>query len=114
MHEIATYDLISHVPPYWIPYVPRPVKSGNGRINLRREKTLENADGSTQYKGHLLGESQWLDEEVISRAGVMVKRNWQLARGSDGEYFLWLGRKKGQDFKRRSSGLRFDFLRRRA
>ncbi|MHA1147883.1 MAG: hypothetical protein ACTSR8_06520 [Promethearchaeota archaeon] len=123
---LAKYNLMSYVPPYWIPYVAKQLSSEKGEVILRRgttnvnptessessskkagrSKTLEN----TQYKGEFLKESTFIYEEEVPKSGVLLKRVWELARDLEGNYYNWLSKKKSQDMKRKSSGLRFDYL----
>ncbi len=111
---LAKYELMSYVPPYWIPYVPRQIVKSDilkkGQIILRRGRTKVDSPDITQYKGVFLGESKYIFEEEVPRTGIFLKRVWQLARDTNGDFYLWCGRKKSQDMKRKSSGLRFDYL----
>lgn len=114
MGPLARYKLKSYVPPYWIPYVARKVISSSGpldgQIILRRGRTKEESPEIKQYKGVLLDESTYVYEEEVPRTGIFLKRTWQLARDINGNIYSWLGRKKSLDMRRRSSGLRFDYL----
>lgn len=49
-----------------------------------------------------------LCEEEVPRAGAVVRRAFQYARGSDGRGYLWVGRAKQTGRGEASSGLRFD------
>jgi len=114
MGPLARYKLKSYVPPYWIPYVARKLTGSggplDGQIILRRGRTKEESPEIPQYKGVLLSESRYIYEEEVPRTGVFVKRTWQVARDINGKIYSWHGRKKSLDMRRRSSGLRFDYL----
>ena len=103
------YEMMSYVPKYWIPYVTRRITALNGQIVLRRGKTRISGN-EKQYKGIIIDESKYVFEEEIPRTGIKVKRLWQLARDNLGNRYLWRTRKKKVDFRRKASGLRFDFL----
>jgi hypothetical protein len=47
-------------------------------------------------------------EEEVPRAGAIVRRNFQYARGADGRAWLWVGRSKSTGRGESSSGLRYD------
>lgn len=110
---LPKYEMMSHVPPHWIPYVVRQIQNPNGEFDgqviLRRSRTQMDTSES-QYKGILLQESKYVYEEEVPRVGVIVKRIYQLARDSDGNIYSGLTRKKRSDMRRKSSGLRFDYL----
>jgi len=108
---LAKYELMSYIPPYWIPYVAKQISSLSGQIILRRGRT--SLDEAKQCKGVFLNESHYIYEEEVPKSGVLLKRVWQLARDIEGNYYSWLGRKKSQDMKRKSVNLRFDYLKNR-
>ncbi|MHA1355489.1 MAG: hypothetical protein ACTSR1_09985 [Candidatus Heimdallarchaeota archaeon] len=111
---LAKYDLMSYVPPHWVPYIAKQISndggSFDGQIILRRART-QTDPSKIQYKGVLLGESKYVYEEEITRTGVILKRVKQLARDGDGNLCSWQSRKKYPDMKRKSSNLRFDYIR---
>lgn len=102
---ILLYRDKSYVPRNWIPYIPLLIE--NGQIRLRRGRTIE---GEKQYKGNIIEESVKISEECIPRTGLMLIRNIQLARGINGEIYLWTGKYKIIDERKKSIGLRFDIL----
>ncbi len=53
-------------------------------------------------------------EEEVPRAGAIVRRSFQYARGPDGRAHLWIGRSKTTGTGESSSGLSFDSLRKRS
>ena len=46
---------------------------------------------------------------LIAREGVILERQMQLTRWTDGSYHLWMGRRKRVGRGEGSSGLRYDF-----
>ena len=53
-------------------------------------------------------------EEEVPRAGAIVRRSFQYARGPDGRAHLWIGRSKTTGTGESSSGLGFDSVRKRS
>ena len=49
-----------------------------------------------------------MHEEEVPRAGVIVTRKFQRARGPNGEVFTWIGRRKETGRGEGASGLVFD------
>jgi len=47
-------------------------------------------------------------EEEVPRAGVIITRQFQQARGPNGEVFTWMGRRKETGRGEGASGLVFD------
>lgn len=107
---VEVYEGKSYVPAHWIPCLPRQL-GVDGQIALRRGRTEEDISRLPQYKGKLLSETVWVNEEVIPRSGVLLHRMAQLARTTEGNPHLWIGRKISVDIRRKASGLRFDTLR---
>lgn len=109
---LANFRLKSFVPENWLPYMAYIVGEFlSGDIVLRRARTMEDkTPADPQYKGVILFESIDINEEEISRAGVRVTRNWQIARDLAGEMVSWLGRQNVRVELHKSSGLQFDFL----
>ena len=122
------YRLATSVPEHWLPLVPVPAEGSNPGlapvIQFQRRALLRvEADGTRraiQPRGQLLrtdprGSVELepalrLEEEEIGREGVIVERNFQLARWLDGRTLLWLGRRKSVGRGEGASGLRFDAL----
>ena len=105
------YEPKSFVPAHFVPYVPRRLND-EGAFVLRRGRTQEDVSTGPQYKGILLGESKYISEESIPRAGVKVERIHQLARDGTGRWHSWRSRKRSVDEPRGTPGIRFDALRR--
>jgi hypothetical protein len=53
-------------------------------------------------------QSYFVHEEEVPRAGVIVTRKYQRARGPSGEVFTWVGRRKETGRGEGASGLVFD------
>jgi hypothetical protein len=62
----------------------------------------------------LATDSLSIAEEEVPRAGAIVKRSFQYARGWDGRSYLWIGRSKTTGTGESSSGLSFDAIRKRS
>ncbi len=113
------YRLATRVPDHWHPFVPvRPAGAAptSGAIALQRRPLVRrHADGTSEPiapRGRLLtaADPLVLEEEEVPRAGVVVTRNFQLARWTDGRTVLWSGRRKRPGTGEGSSGLRFDVV----
>jgi hypothetical protein len=128
--ELPVYRL-AHMPPLnWIPYIPIQ-KSPDGSIILRRARTIENAE-EKQFRGRILGESVFVNEEEIPATPVSVIRRcklaihgseqWELVRIADNpeawtlkklpsrSQTIWLGRQKKWTARQAPCNLRFDYL----
>jgi hypothetical protein len=107
-----TYRLMTTVPEYWIPLVPR-VHDGSLRL-LRAAMRRVGSGGALEPippLGRILEpetEALRIHDAEVPRAGIVVTRSWQLARGPDGDTHLWIGRRKRAGRGEGSSGLRFD------
>ena len=122
------YRLATAVPEHWLPLVPVPAAGSNPALAPvtqyeRRAMLRVDADGQrsrVQPKGLLLRTDPGvavdaepplrIEDEEIGRAGIVVERNFQLARWVDGRTLVWLGRSKQYGLGEGSSGLRFDVL----
>lgn len=103
---IAAFIEQTMPPEYWVPYLQRFLPQG---AVLRRGRTVED-ENIRQYKGKILSESRIVSEHEVGRHGVSVARMFQLARDTDGNPVLWLGRVKKPAKPTRTSGLLFDAL----
>jgi len=106
---VALYQPMSYLPLHWIPYIPRQLNS-EGQFILRRARTQKDVSDGPQYKGRLIAESKHIFEEEVPRSGIMLSRVIQLACDGDRRRYVWRSRKKRPDTRRKSSGLRFDYL----
>lgn len=108
------YRLMTAVPDYWIPLVPR-IHRESRRLD-RAAMRREGPDGSLEEilpLGRILEpetENLRIHDEEVPRDGSNVTRSWQLARDPSGRTHLWLGRRKGSGRGEGSSGLRFDIV----
>ncbi len=109
------YRLTSTVPTHWFPLVPvrpRGAPAGVVQLELRPIERIA-ADGSSNTAlpaGRFLSATSPLvvEEEEIPRDGVVTTARWQLTRGRDGHYHLWLGHEVKVGHGEGSSGLAFD------
>lgn len=109
-----TYHLANTVPDNWIPYLPQPFGNSE-QIYLKKAQIIRNEEQGVPEliasRSQLLQELEALREERIPRAGVKVQLNRQRVRWTDGQTFIWLGRKVTTGKGEGSSGLQFDILR---
>lgn len=98
----------------FIPYVPRQtadVPAVDGDIALRRARADESYSAKNpQYRGQIVRESRFLNEEDIPRSGVRVRRQHRFARGSDDKVYFWAGRDRDVAGPTRKPKLTFDDL----
>jgi len=95
------------VPENWIPFIPVHKNGSTNEIQLQRA-ALPDAKGAL---GVVLTEKSapyYINEEIIERSGVIVKRGFQRTRWVNGETYLWIGRRKGPGRGEGWSNLRFD------
>ena len=113
------YRLATRVPEYWHPFVPvraPGAAQGSGALALEHRPLLHvQADGSVEAvapKGRILtaADPLILAEEEVPRDGVVVTRNFQLARWTGGSTVLWSGKRRRPGTGEGSSGLRFDIV----
>lgn len=112
------YRLTTTVPENWYPLVPvRPRNAPAGVVQLElRPMTTVAADGAT-VAHHPLGRFLTaasplvVEEEEVPRDGLVTTAHWQLTRGRDGRYHLWLSHQARVGRGEGSSGLVFDVSR---
>ena len=115
------YLLGTSVPENWIPFIPSRKSGSTREIRLQRAAmprlTDAISDSTIQPRGQILrvhldagGEDTryFVHEEEVPRAGVIVTRKCQRARGANGEVFTWIGRRKETGRGEGASGLSFD------
>lgn len=103
----ARYVLGTDVPNNWHPFIPVHVPGNPRSVQLQRARMPGPA--RTIYGQILkLPSPYYINEEEAPRAGKIVSRGFQRARGSDGSTFLWLGRRAMTGRGEGSSGLAFD------
>ncbi len=111
------YRLSTPIPPHWVPFVPEALAQGG--VILRRGRMQawdELAPSVVGAKGRFLlpdpSGPLRIREETVPRGGLELTRAWQLARGSDGEVYLWMSRQKRPGHGERGSGLEMDRIER--
>lgn len=115
------YVLGTSVPENWIPFIPARKPGSNREIRLQRARMprLTDAinDSVIEPRGQILrvnldnggpNTTYFVHEEEVPRAGVIVTRQFQRARGANGEVFTWIGRRKETGRGEGASGLMFD------
>ena len=70
---------------------------------------LDGTRSKSPPEGIILNESTRIELEEVTREGVILERQMQLTRWTDGSYHLWMGRRKRVGKGEGSSGLRYDF-----
>jgi hypothetical protein len=102
-----SYLLGTTVPENWVPFIPARKPGSTREIRLQRAAMPRLTDliqGSViRPRGRILrvnldedrqDTTYFIHEEEVPRAGVIVTRQFQRARGSNGEVFTWVGRRK--------------------
>lgn len=111
------YLLATSVPAWWVPYVPRLVRTPQpdgaaDRVAMRLVQGRLDCDASaaTDIWGRLLDEEQHqvLFDAEVPREGVRVQRVPMLARRPDGTYVSWVARRVSVGRGEGRSGLAFD------
>ena len=112
-NAVPQFRLASPVPTNWIPYLPFHIDENN--IELRRAVMMRNETNTAPEDIDplsILAQKDLLSirEEAIPRAGVRVQLTRQRVRWTDGQTYIWLGRKVLAGRGEGSSGLTFDQL----
>jgi hypothetical protein len=94
------YRLATPVPDNWYPYLARRTPSGD-------DITLERLAASDPL-GAIARESSAVEDEEVTRGGLVVQRAWQFARWTGGQPVLWFGRRVTSGRGEGSSGLHWD------
>lgn len=115
------YVLGTSVPENWIPFIARHKAGSNRQIRLQRAAMPRLTDlipgTAIEPRGKILrvgldtdreDKTYFVHEEEVPRAGVIVTRKFQRARGPNGEVFTWIGRRKETGRGEGASGLAFD------
>lgn len=117
------YRLMTPVPDHWIPFVSVPVNLAVDQFatELERRPMVRFLDNGTVEivhphgmllratpQGNVADDRLRIAEEEVPRDGVVVTRQFRLARTGGGETVLWIGRRKEAGQGEGSSGLRFD------
>lgn len=112
-NPIPQFRLASTVPTNWIPYLPFQITESN--IELRRAVMMRNETHSEPVDIDplsMLAQNDLLNirEEAIPRGGVRVQLTRHRVRATNGQTYIWLGRKVLAGKGEGSSGLSFDQL----
>ena len=112
------YVLGSSVPENWIPFIASHKPGSNREVRLQRgamprltdqaHNTVITPRGQILRVGLDKNQRYFVHEEEVPRAGVIVTRKFQRARGPNGEVFTWIGRRKETGRGEGASGLVFD------
>jgi hypothetical protein len=94
------YRMTTPIPTNWYPYLPRRAPD-DADIHLERLATSD-------PQGIIAEESSVLEDEEVSRGGVVVQRAWRYGRWTNGRPLLWLGRRVQAGRGEGSSGLAWD------
>lgn len=101
------YVIGTTVPDNWRPFVPVHVNGSDTEIRFQRARM----PGAKPPFGVILKEQPapyFINEEEVSRAGIIVKRSFQRTRWLNGKTFLWIGRAKETGRGEGWSNLKFD------
>jgi len=113
-NTLPNYRFSTIIPENWIPYVNKRIDDQKRAIILEQARMIRNSDVRTveeiEPNTQILSESEILNEETVSRAGIQVSTHFQRTRGSDGSTYLSLVRKAGPGKGEGSSGLMFDII----
>jgi hypothetical protein len=118
------FTISNSVPENWIPFVATkqtPALHGGRdvmvqRAVMRRYINDNYTDDLIRPRTDILSvgisndDPYFINEEVVSRSGMVVSTNFQRVRWYDGKTFTWLGRKVSAGNGGGNSGLKFDIL----
>ncbi len=113
--DLPKFRLANTVPSNWIPYLPNHIDGSNKEIALCRAYMLRNeaANEPTDIAplSYLATEDlEKIYEEAIPKAGVRIQLTKQRMRWTDGNTYVWMGRKVAVGKGEGNSGLQFDYL----
>ena len=116
------YQVMTTVPENWVPMIPMHAPNDIREVQLQRAAMPRVIEGDpaaplpvrprTSLLRHGLeaGQSYFLHEEEVPRAGVRVTQSFQRTRWRDGRAWVWLGVRKETGRGEGSSGLAFDCI----
>lgn len=116
------YQLLNSVPENWIPFIPVHIPDNNREVQLQRASMPRLIEGDTQpiqkvkprtsllRHGLDAGQSYFLHEEEVPRAGICISQSYQRTRWTNGQVYNWFGTRKRTGRGEASSGLAFDQL----
>jgi hypothetical protein len=115
---LPDYRLVTDVRDYWFPLrmraagdaADRDAEWEIGDLRFELSRLLDADPGLPEPDGEVLEPGLRLHDEELPRAGLEVRRSYQLARWLGGSTHLWSGRRAGFGRGEGSSGLRFDIL----
>jgi hypothetical protein len=100
------YKLASEVPSHWVPMLPVPIQPG--RADRLGFTTGRQPQGRIMRELNQSGKP--LFGEEVPREGVRISRAYQYTRWTNGQTYLWVGRRNEVGWGEGSSGLLFDQL----
>ena len=103
--DVGDADLVYRLTTPPSPRTGIPTSPGDGSIGPNI--TLERLPAS-RPDGDILTESAVVEDEEVSRGGLVVERSWQFCRWTGGQSLLWLGRRVQGGRGEGSSGLAWD------
>jgi hypothetical protein len=116
------YTVMTTVPEHWIPFLPVHVEASNREIQLQRAALPREIEGApppaprVQPRTALLrqgldaGQTYFIHEEEVPRAGARVYQTFERTRWTDGSVHVWLRVRRQTGRGEGSSGLAFDQL----
>ncbi len=108
------YRLMTDVPEHWVPFIPVQVDQGHRAVGLvQAVLPRPNSWGElveVAPRSSVLQELRGvvLHEEEVPSDGVVVRRQWYLARSADGGRHVWTARTASTGRGEGSSGLAYD------
>jgi hypothetical protein len=113
--ELDTYHLVNEIPDHWFPYVLRPRDHGSRFVQavmLDADALSGSPNAIPTPLGHIIRPDRTLHEQAVTRSGLSVTRQYQMAQWVDGHIHLWSSRRARPGRGDVSSTLRFDSLER--
>lgn len=103
------YKLASEVPSHWVPMLPVPISGANAdHLGLKAGRPPQ---GRIMTELWTVNQAdQPLYGEEVPREGVRISRAYQYTRWTNGQSYLWVGRRNEVGRGEGSSGLVFDQL----
>ncbi|NGZ09581.1 MAG: hypothetical protein CV088_09355 [Nitrospira sp. LK70] len=103
------YKLASEVPSHWVPMLPVPIKPDRAdRLGFTTGRPPRGRVMTELWTANQAGKPLYGEE--VPREGVRISRAYQYTRWTNGESYLWVGRKNEVGRGEGSSGLVFDQL----
>ncbi|MDF1546370.1 MAG: hypothetical protein P1P88_01020 [Bacteroidales bacterium] len=119
--DMLKFKLATKIAPNWIPYQAQHIaEEGNFSQVFLKQAQIPNPDkdisdlqdeiGKSEPLSNILQESQELNEETITRAGLKVQIKKQRMRWIDGKTYVWIGRNILTGRGEGNSGLKWDVI----